>query len=513
MTNHFFENTNVKEPRSYWIQSTPTTDFPKLSDRLKVDVAIIGGGLVGMSTALLLKQAGVKVCVLEARKIGQRTTSHSTAKITSQHSLIYDTLINNFGKEKAKQYADANQAAVEKMVSITKEYNIDCDLSRQNAYVYTQSEKELKNIEKEVEAAQSLGLPASFTTRDILPFPIKGAVCFTNQAQFHPRKYILGLKNILEKDVPIFENTRVLDVEEGTPHKLITEKGEVLADQIVVSTHYPFINRHGFYYIKMYTSRSYVIGLYADHPQVEGMSISAGNTVRSFRTQPTDKGEMVILAGAGHRTGKAQSTLEHYNTLEQYAHTIYDNPTIAYRWSTQDCITLDQVPYIGHYSSNTHTMYVATGFKKWGISSSTVSAMILSDKILGRQNPWADVFDPSRFIPKASAKELVKQGVDVTANYLALAFTLPSEHLDDLQAGHGKIIDHKNQKIGIYKDENNQIHAVYPVCTHMKCQLSWNDAEKSWDCTCHGSRFTYSGEVIEGPTVKPLERIKIQFDK
>ena len=503
-------NENKFNTHSYWIDSVPLTHFPKLECSIDVDVAIVGGGLCGITTAVMLNQAGIDTCVIEAKTIAQRTTGHTTAKITSQHQLIYDTLISNFGIEKSRQYADANQAAIEKVKTLTNQYDLDCDFSSQDAYVYTEDEKNIPKLEKEVVAAKKLGLPAHFTTQMHLPFSPKGGVCFTGQARFHPRKYVVGLAKTLTHTNAIFERTRVLDIEEGTPHTLITENGKVTANQVIITSHFPFINRHGLYFLKLHTERSYIIGLHTPKPNIEGMYISAENPVRSFRIQPTFEGDMVLLGGESHRTGHGKSTLPHYATLEQYAKTLYKDPRIYYRWSTQDCIPLDNVPYIGHYSDNTETLYVATGFKKWGMSNSTAAAMILSDLLLKKENPWADVFNPSRFTPKASATQFVMQGADVTANYVTRALTLPTKHMEDIACGEGKIVNHEGEKIGIYKDSEQKLHAVSPICTHMGCQLKWNDVEKSWDCSCHGSRFTYQGEVIEGPTVKALETYTIK---
>ncbi len=499
------------DTQSYWIDSMPLTCFPKLESNIHVDVAIVGGGLCGITTAVLLKQAGIDVCVIEAKTVAQRTTGHTSAKITSQHNLIYNTLISNFGMEKARQYAEANQAAIEKIKRLINKYNIDCDFSPQNAYVYTENENNITKLEKEVEAALKLGLPAHFTTQMYLPFSPKGGMCFTGQAQFHPRKYVVGLAKTLDHPNAIFEKTRVLDISEGTPHTLITENGKVTANQVIVTSHFPFINRNGLYFIKMHTERSYIIGLHTKQPRIQGMYISADNPTRSFRIQRTSEGDMVMLGGESHRTGNGKSTFPHYAALEHYAKILYKDPRILYRWSTQDCIPLDNVPYIGHYSDNTETLYVGTGFKKWGMTSATVAAMIISDLILKKENPWVDVFNSSRATPKASATQFVMQGAAVTANYVTRALTLPTKHVEDISYGEGKIVTHEGEKVGIYKDNEGKLHAVSPICTHMGCQLKWNDAEKSWDCSCHGSRFTYQGDVIESPTVKALETYDIEL--
>ncbi len=504
-------NVFTHSPHSYWIASTDTPKLQMLTEETTADVVIIGGGMVGITTAYLLKDAGLKIIILEGNRLLEGVTGHTTAKLTSQHKIIYAELIKKFGQEKAQMYADANQQAIEKVASIVEDRKIDCDFSRQRAYVYTRSEDYIKQLEKEVQAAQSLGIPASFESKIDLPFSIKGAECFENQAQFHVRKYLLALVEEIQKaGVQIFEHSRVIDVEGGSPYKVITQKGSVHAAKVVVASHYPVQDRFGFYFSRMYTERSYILGLKVKEKFSGGMYITAETPTHSFRSQATEDGELVLLAGEGHKTGQGGPTHIHYKRLLEYAQEVYDVQSVPYRWSAQDCYTVDGVPYIGQLTAHTPHMYVATGFFKWGMTNSTAAGIILSDLLQEKENSWLPVFDSLRFTPKESAKDFIVQNANVAQQFVGGKIYRPLADQEDLAHGEGRIIECNDQKVGAYRDETGQLHIVDPICPHMGCQLSWNEAERTWDCPCHGSRYTYEGEVIEGPAVHGLTKIEIE---
>jgi glycine/D-amino acid oxidase-like deaminating enzyme/nitrite reductase/ring-hydroxylating ferredoxin subunit len=499
------ENVFKKLPQSYWIASTSTTDYPKLEEDIKVDVLIIGGGMAGISSAYMLAKEGVKVAILEADRILQGTTGHTTAKITSQHGLIYNKIKNKMSMEFAQQYADANESAVRFIEKTQNELHIDCDFTSQPSYVFTRQDEYVQKIKDEVETASKLGIKASFVEEIPFNFPIKAAVRFENQAQFHPRKYLLGLaEEITKKGVSIFEQTRAIDIEENGAYVVTTKDGKkVTAEKVIIASHYPFYNKHGMYFARIYPERSYAIAIKAKEKFPGGMYVSAEDPAKSLRSQTSDNGELIIISGEHHKTGQGKDTTCHYEALIAFAKDYFTVEDIPYRWSTQDCMTIDDVPYIGHYTSNTPNLYVATGFRKWGMTNSTVSAMILSDLIVRGKSPYQDVYNPSRKTITASAKEFVKENVNVAKELLKGKLSrLPEDF--EIKPGEGKVINGNGERIGAFRDEKGGLHLVNTTCTHMGCELMWNSAERSWDCPCHGSRFTYDGDIVEGPAVMPL---------
>ncbi|MGI6065750.1 MAG: FAD-dependent oxidoreductase [Bacillota bacterium] len=504
------ENYFSKPPQSYWMASTPETTYPTLQENIKTDVAIIGGGITGISCAYLLAKEGLKVAVVEADRIIQGTTGHTTAKITSQHNLIYAKIKKQMGEELAQQYADANESAIGMIEKIAKENHIDCDFTPQSAFVYTQQDKYIQQIHDEVDAASALGIKASYVETIPFPFSIKGAMRFDDQAQFHPRKYLLDLAKIITKDgCRIFEQSRVIDIDEESGNYIITtDQGKkVTAEKLIIASHYPCYNKAGLYVARIYPDRSYVVAIKAKEKYSGGMYITAEDPGRSLRSQKTDDGELILVGGEHHKTGQGVDTIKHFEALVQFAKDTFEVEDIPYRWSTHDCMTLDGVPYVGHFTSKTPNMYIATGFAKWGMTNSAVSAKIIRDLIIEGKSPWQDVYNPSRQTLEASAKNFVVENLNVAEQLVKGKLSSLPEDID-IKPGEGKVIEANGQRAGAYRDEKGTLHLVDTTCTHLGCELSWNSAERSWDCPCHGSRFTYEGEIIEGPTVKPLKKIQ-----
>ncbi len=491
---------------SFWLAASKKTDYPYLQEDIKTEVAVVGGGMTGLTTAYLLKKEGFKVAVIEAGRIAQGTSGHTTAKITSQHSIIYSKIKNYMGKEKAKQYADANQAAISTIFSIVNNEDIDCDFHWEPSYTFTFADSYLQKVADEAGTASSLGLKASFTENIPLPFKIKGAVKFDDQARFHPRKYLTALSKKIEGDgCFIFENTRVIDVNEGNPGAVVTDKGKkVTADNIVIASHFPCYDGMGFYFARMYPERSYLLALKVKEKFPGGMYVSAEDPGRSLRSHEYEGSEILLVAGEHHKTARETNLNKHYENLMDFARSHYDVQQLLYRWSAQDYTTLDKVPYAGRLTSKTPNIYVATGFRKWGMTNSTVSSMIIKDLIIKGENPWEELYSPSRFVPNPSIISFMSTNAGVAANLVTgkLKPVPQNIELEEGEAGEAKI---EGCKMGIYKDNNGGIHTVDTTCTHMGCELKWNDAEKSWDCPCHGSRFTYDGNILEGPAVNKLE--------
>lgn len=498
----------MEKNNPYWLDSTSRPQFPGLDEDIEVDVAIIGGGMVGITCAYLLGQDKMKMAIIEADRILRGTTGHTTAKITSQHSLIYAELTKKLGEEKARQYAEANQAAIHTIGSIVRENDIECDFVELPAYVYTQSDKYLQDIEDEVRAACSLGIKAEFTEELHLPFPVKAAVRFHNQAQFHPLKYLDFLtRKITDSGTRIFEQTRAINIEkEGEGRFLIITHGgkKVRAGKVIIATHFPFYDGGGFYFARMYVSRSYALGVTMECKLPQGMYISAEDPVRSLRSQAYKDGELVLVGGGSHKTGQDDDTYQHYADLVKWARENFPITDIPYRWSTQDCMTLDYVPYVGRLTRSEPHIYVATGFNKWGMTNSTVSAMLIRDLIIKGENPWTEVYNPSRF---PNLGELVVQNADVAKQYVTGKISMSPKEAD-IAPGQGMVISWHGEKTGAYRDDDNQMHMVDITCTHLGCELGWNTAERTWDCPCHGSRFTPEGEVVEGPALNQLKPVE-----
>ncbi len=492
-------------PHPYWIASTKSPGYPALEEDLRVDAAIVGGGIVGITTAYLLKKENLKVALLEADRLAQGTTAHTTAKITSQHSLIYSKLIQHHGMEKARQYADANEAAIRFIGELVKAKEIPCDFSPQSAYLYTQSDDYIQKIQDEVDAAASLGIKASYTEDLPLPFPVKAAEVFTDQAQFHPLKYVLALaREIPGEGSYIFEKARAVDFHEGNPCTVVTEGGhKVLAENLIIASHFPAYGSNGYYFARMYPEKSYALGVKIEEEFPGGMYFTAEDPGRGLRSTPFEDGELVIVSGEHHKTGQGPNTNLHYKNLVDFANATYRVAAIPFRWSTQDYTTLDDVPYVGKITGKSPRVYVATGFKKWGMTNGTASAILLKDLIVKGKSPWSPVYDPSRFAADPMIKEFVTANVDVAKHLIGDKLKgAPKE--TELSPGEARVVEKDGGKVGLYRDEKGQTHAVNFSCTHMGCDLAWNAAELSWDCPCHGSRFTYEGDIIEGPALKSL---------
>lgn len=489
-------------PNSYWISSTEETFFPRLKEDVAVDVAIIGGGITGISTAFMLKQKGLKVAVVEADQILKGTTGHTTAKITSQHSLIYARLKNSIGEELARQYAQANESAIHYIAGIVKEHNIECDFVWKPAYVYTQSDQYIKDIEDEARVAYDLGIKAGCEEDIPLPFAIKRAVCFENQAQFHPLKYLNVLAGkIAGQGSHIFEGTVAIDIEKNPPAVVTRQGHRIMADKIVIASHYPFFDGGGLYFSRIYTEKSYVLGITMKEEFPEGMFINAEEPTRSLRSQTTSAGELVLVGGENHKTGDGRDFNQHYRNLLDFAQQNFEVDNVLYCWSTQDCMTIDGVPYAGNITPRNPDIYVATGFGKWGMTNSTAVAMIISDLITTGDSPWAPVYNPSRF-KLGSVKNLAVQNLDVAKEYVTGKLERPDDI--DIAPGEAGTVYMQGQKMGAYRDKEGELHLIDITCTHLGCELKWNEAETSWDCPCHGSRFSPDGLIIEGPAFIPL---------
>lgn len=493
----------TRATNSYWLDSIHSYDYPALEDDITVDVAIVGGGMVGISSAYMLTQRGLKVAVAEASNILQGTTGHTTAKVTSQHSLIYARLIKEMGAELAGQYAEANESAIKEIHRTIELQGIECDFSWLPAYIYTQSERYIKDIQDEAKAAKELGIEAAYIDEIPLPFRIWAAMRFDGQAQFHPVKYLSALAQyVTNHGGHIFEDTVAVNLEDK-PVAVLTKRGpRIKANKIIVASHYPFFDGGGLFITRIYADRSYVVAIKAKEKFPEGTFINAETPTRSLRAQRDGDDEIILVGGEHHKTGDEINTNVHYQNLIDFAHNTFTVTDISYRWSTQDCMTIDGVPFVGNLTPRSPDIYVATGFNKWGMTNSTASAMILTDLITKGDSPWAPVYNPSRF-NLASIKTFLVQNADVAKELVTGKMArLPEDA--DIKKGEAQVLDVEGQKMGVYRDDEGELHWVDTTCTHLGCELKWNDAERTWDCPCHGSRFSYDGDVLEGPAFNQL---------
>ncbi len=493
---------------SLWLATADRQTYPSLEGDIKADVAIVGGGIVGLTAAVLLKDAGMKVALVESRRVMSGVSGHTTAKVTSLHRLIYRHLLDHFGDEPARQYAAANQAAIEKIGSLAQQKGIECDFVRQSAYTYAVSQEEIEPVNQEVAAARSLGLPASFVESIPLPFETHGAVCFENQAQFHPGKYLGGLAALVPGDgSALFEQTRAVEIEGGKPYTLVTAKGKVTASRLIIATHFPVFDKGGFYFARMSISRSYVIAAKIKGEFPPGMYIGVGHEGLSYRRQVVDGRDLVIIGDSAHPAGHGGDTIERYRRLAERARQVFDIDSIEYYWSAQDNMPIDRVPYIGRLARGQDGMFVATGFAKWGMTNGTAAAMILSDLVQDKKNDWAPVFNPDRFKPLTGGAKFVKQNLENIREFVAGAISKPDQDIESLKPGDGMVVAEDSKKLAVYKDDAGKVYRLSPVCTHMGCIVRWNNAERTWDCPCHGSRFNFDGTVIHGPALKDLKKM------
>ncbi|MGN0612891.1 MAG: FAD-dependent oxidoreductase [Porcipelethomonas sp.] len=412
---------------------------------MKTEALIIGGGITGILTGFFLHQKGVPYVLVEKDRICSGTTGSTTAKITFQHGLIYDKLMRSGGTEKAAAYLRANQAAFNKYTELCS--SIQCDFERRDNYVYSVGDKE--KLFKEMEALLEIGYDARFCENLPLPMKTAGAVCFPDQAQFNPLKFLASIA----KNLKIYEHTHVREMEGTTA---VTDYGKIYARKVVVATHFPFINMHGSYFLKLYQNRSYVAAL-ENAQDVNGMYMDECQTGFSFRNY----GDLLFVGGGAHRTGKQKNDMD---KLKNFIKEKYPDAREKYFWAAQDCMSLDSVPYIGKYSANTPDMYTASGFNKWGMTGAMLSAMLLSDMVCEVKNEFADIFTPSRSILKP---QLFVNGFEAVKNLLT-----PT----------GK------------------------RCPHLGCALKWNASEHTWDCPCHGSRFEANGKVLDNPANGDLKK-------
>ena len=486
--NKYGDNMNSK---SIWNMETEIPRRKPLNKKIKADVCVVGGGMAGVLTAYKLQENGFDVVVLEARSVASGQTGNTTAKLTIQQGEKYTKLIETLGETKARLYAKANSDAIDDFERIIKEKNINCDFQRVPSYLYSLEED--NNIIKEYESAKKIGINCYTTDLTHLPFKVKTALVFRNQAQFNPLKFL----SKITEEIKIYENSPVREIKSNLVE---TESGVVQANHIVIATHYPIVNKKGLFFPRLYQSRSYALALEGG-VTLDGMYFTEDREGLSFRNYKN----YTIIVGEGHNTGDNPNGDKYKRLRNKVMQILPDSREVA-RWSAQGTKSIDGLPYIGKYCVTENAWYTATGFGKWGMTLSMVSANLITDLITGRENPYEKLFTPLRF-KSSSADNLCKMGGKAIKEIAKEFFSPPQDELDEIEKGQAKVVSYNGEKVGAYRDENGQVHMVSIMCTHMGCQLQWNGDEKSWDCPCHGSRFSYKGELIDNPAQNNLNSV------
>ncbi len=494
--------------KSLWATTAPGRPFLSLAGDLTVDVVVVGGGVAGLTTAWLLRRAGKRVAVLEMNRLLTGQTGQTTAHLTELLDTPYSQLRSDFGEKGARLAAASSRASIEQIAALVEELGVDCGFQRVPMFRYAETERQLRDLEKEVAAAREAGLAASFTREVPVPYPVLGALRLENQALIHPRTYLLAMAERLAREgCLIFEDTRVVEVHDGAPCRVVTDRGTVTALDVVEATTTP-LNRL-LLHTKLYAYRTYAVAGPLEAPLEPGLYYDSQDPYHYIRPQRIDGVDYLIVGGEDHKVGTEEDTERHYAALEAYTRRHFPVTLITRRWSGQVIEPADGLPYIGRNSASRHT-WVATGFSGTGITWGTLSGMILSDLILGRENPYAALYEATRVKVKAAAKDFLQENAETAFHFVVDRLSRPDGHqLSEVAPGEGKILEVDGKKVAVYREESGACHAVSPVCTHVGCHVHWNRAERSWDCPCHGSRFSPTGKVLNGPAMKDLASRKL----
>ena len=488
---------------SLWLDTVERSPRPALREDLHADVCVVGGGITGLSAALELARSGASVVVLEGRFLGAGATGYTTAKLSSLHGLTYAKLERTLGGDAARVYGQANQRGIERAFEVAGELGVDCDLRRKPNLTYSESDSERSEIEAEVQAARRAGLPATLVEESDLPFSIAAAVRFADQAEFHPVKFLEGVAGALERaEVRIHEGTLAVSVDAGTPCRVRTDAGRtVTAGSVVVATHLPFLDR-GLFFARCHPERSYVVAApYDGKVAGGGMYLSTESPAHSIRAHVLNGRRWLLVGGESHKTGQGDAA-ERYARLERWARERFNVDPVM-RWATQDQMPADGVPYVGPVDLVSKNVYVATGFRKWGLAMGVAVAELLAAWVDGRDHPWRDLYDTRRLRLRAGAASLLKENANVAMRFFGDR-ALKRGDVDSIERGQGRIVGAGLGQRAVYRDEQGELHALSARCPHLGCIVNWNSGEATWDCPCHGSRFGARGEVIMGPAVKRL---------
>jgi glycine/D-amino acid oxidase-like deaminating enzyme/nitrite reductase/ring-hydroxylating ferredoxin subunit len=491
--------------KSIWTNTTNTSSFPVLSQNIETDIAIVGAGITGMTLAYLLTQKGLKVTVLESDKVGSGVTSYSTGHLTSSIDADYSFISSRIDKDTSRRVAESMQQAINLVEQISQLEHIDCDFVRLSAYQFTEDESKVKELTDEYQACWEAGLPVDLLDQVPLPFPVKKAFELRNQADFHPLKFIQGLsKSILAKGGEIFEHAHVTDIDDQPNGCTITtrEGHKIKARKVVLATHTPI--QFNVTQTELLPYRSYVVAA-----KLAGQSIQKGlywDTLEFYhyiRTYEQNGESYLIVGGEDHKVGERINEKEAFDQLEAYVREKFQIQEITHRWSAELFYSVDGLPFIGK-SPFGNNKYIATGYTGDGLIFSVVAAMLLTDVFTGIDSPLEKIYSPKRFHPLAASTDFVEQNLDFAFRFVKDRLQTDVKELSEVPVGEGRLLKVDGKQMAVYRDQSGTIHALSPTCTHMGCIVQWNDADKSWDCPCHGGRFAATGEVLNGPPVEAL---------
>lgn len=493
-----------QQSTSLWNATAASPHFDALRGDAHADVVIVGAGITGLTAALLLAEKGRRVVVVEKETIASGETGNTTAHLTVALDARYHYVQRHYSKEEAKLVAAAGRASLDKIAELVRRFSIDCHFRRVNGYLYTEKRKYVAELKNEAAAAREAGLDAQWTSEVPLPFETRGAVLWPDQAQFHPREYLAGLAtHAAAAGARIYERTFATKIGKGVVE---TEEGRITADAVFMATNVPI---HGFTHVlaKAAAYRTYAMAFHEKGSYPEGLFWDTADPYHYTRWQETDAGTFLIVGGEDHRVGEDDDTAARFERLGTYARQSFGaHPLRHHQWSGQVIEPHGGLPFIGGADGQ----YISTGYSGQGLTFGTAGAMLVTDLILGVENPWADLFDPARHRPHVTTKEFITENLHFPAHLIAdrLNVDVQARSAEEVHPGEGKIIKVDGKKIAAFRDESGALHCLSPVCPHMKCDVAWNDAERTWDCPCHGSRFTTTGEVLNGPAIAPLAKIE-----
>ena len=495
---------------SLWLETVNLSSYPSLDDNIQTEVLVIGGGLTGISCAFELLKAGKEVVLVEANRLLHGTTGYTTSKLTVQHGLIYNYLENHLGLDKAKQYYESNKMGMDHILKNIQTYGIEADIQPSAASVYTKKSRYIKKIENEFKTAETIGIPATLTTELPLPYYVKQAITFDDQYEFNVVKYLVGLLGEIKKrGGKIYEQSQVVSVKETQDEVVATLKNGrmIYADDVVIASHYPCHKSLEFYFTKLMPHFSYCIALETDEPLPDQMMINVETPVRSIRKAKYNDKDILIVAGESHDAKQTKDKASRFNHLREYADYYFHTNNELFRFSTMDYLSSDQVPLIGRINKKSPHIFLATGYGKWGMTKGAMASQIIKDLVIDGKSEYEELYAPTRF-SRLLTKTFFTYNLNQPITFIK-SKRIKTEPFTDIAIGEQKMVKLKGKTIGMYKDEKGKLHLCEMICPHMRCTLRFNNAEHTYDCMCHGSRFSYDGTYLDGPSKRDLTRYEI----